>query len=174
MPYTDEQILTLAPFSVILMMSLVDGGSPYNIERAIRFLGNLDEARFENSSPLLRVKIAQLLTDVDLIAEVLQNNPIDIIAPLGRLRKILDERVPDDAERFCQELIALARFAATFDHPDGSAELTVNEMKYETFLNIMLLDKDPIAREETATIIEFLCHALRKGLGDNLPWNPNQ
>ncbi len=157
MPFTDEQIVKLSPFSVIIMMTLIDGGGRYNLERAFRLLERLDAEPFATTSQLLRNQMDQLLGEVDFIADVMQKGQFEIIAPLARVRRVLDETYPEEAEGFCKELISLAKFAANFDDPDGRAVMTANEMEFEKLLKIMLLDEDPGAREEIAMIIEFFC-----------------
>ncbi len=59
-----KQIVKLSPFSVIIMMTLIDGGGRYNLERAFRLLERLDAEPFATTSQLLRNQMDQLLGEV--------------------------------------------------------------------------------------------------------------
>ncbi|MEM9413573.1 MAG: hypothetical protein AAGA30_20865, partial [Planctomycetota bacterium] len=56
MTLTDEQILTLSPFSVVMMMAM-NGGRKEGLDKGAELLGKLIDKEFTVSSPLLSHKI---------------------------------------------------------------------------------------------------------------------
>jgi len=169
MAYSDEQILTLSPFSVIMMMSVADGGNQFNLDRAVQLIEKLNEDLIAIESRLLWKKVQEFLKEIDLATEAaktIRSNPIKFLSPLGKVRGIVDKLYPDEAEDFCHGLVELGRVAATHMDPDGSSEMTGREKKGENFLKVMLLDSDPLARAKIASILEILCLGLEKRSSD--------
>jgi hypothetical protein len=156
MSQSKEQMLTLSPFSVVMMMSMV-GGNAESLDRGAILLGQLIDKEFEVKSPLLSSKIDQLPQEMEQLGKMIQAGALEILAPLGVVRDILDEKYPEEAVGFCEGLMDLARLSASSLDPNGNGELNQQQEKSMKVLEVMLLDIDPEARKDIAKVLAMIC-----------------
>jgi hypothetical protein len=151
MAYTDEQILAISPIAVIVVMSA--GNGKYNFKQTLQQVGQFKDEQFGNQCETFRLSIETLLNDSDYAAE---KNPLEIIAVIGRIRKTLQEVCPREADAFCYELIALARFSATNTIHGARTDMTDKEIERERLLRAMLAIDEPKEGGEIFAILGSL------------------
>ena len=153
---TDDQALTAAPLAAIIVTSFADGGSQYSCESVLLCVERLPETDCNNSSDLLRTKIAELLKAPDYIRNLFSGHPLALMAPLARVRSILEEAHPEEVDSFTSSLIQLAECAATVRDQSDDKQLTRAEATTMELLSVLLTSPDEKARNEITTIISLL------------------
>ena len=88
---------------------------------------------------------------------MIQAGALEILAPIGRVRTVLDDLHPNEAVSFCEGLMELASLAVSYLNSGQEQAMTERQEKSIKLLEVMLLDTDPQARKDIAQILSMMC-----------------